>query len=157
MIDSDLAELYGVETKALKRAVRRNLSRFPDDFMFEMTVQELENWRYQFGTSNRQKMGLRIQPFVFTELGVAMLSSVLTGERAAQVNITIMRTFIRLRSFLAFESTLSEKMSELQDGTNKLFKVVFERLDTVEEQIAPRIDSNRKKIGLKALRPNLQE
>lgn len=69
MLDSDLASLYGVETKALKRAVRRNISRFPNDFMFEMTFEELENWRYQFGTSNREKMGLRVQPFVFTELG----------------------------------------------------------------------------------------
>ena len=82
MMDSDLAELYGVETKALKRAVRRNLNRFPEDFMFEMSKEELENWRYQFGTSNFVKMGLRIQPFVFTELGVAMLSSVLNSEQA---------------------------------------------------------------------------
>ena len=81
MIDSDLAELYGVETKALKRAVRRNLNRFPDDFMFEMTQDELENWRYQFGTSKREKMGIRIKQFVFTELGVAMLSSILNYSR----------------------------------------------------------------------------
>lgn len=72
MLDSDLAELYGVETKNLKKAVRRNLDRFPEDFMFELTKEELENWRFQFGTSNREKMGLRIQPFVFTESGVAM-------------------------------------------------------------------------------------
>src|SRR5690606_32968822 len=77
MMDFDLAKLYGVETKALKRAVRRNIGRFPDDFMFEMTTSELDNWRYQFGTSNSIKMGLRVQPFVFTEFGVAMLSSVL--------------------------------------------------------------------------------
>ena len=77
MLDSDLAELYEVETKILKRAVRRNIERFPDDFMFELTKEELENWRYQFGTSNKEKMGLRVQPFVFTEQGVTMLSSVL--------------------------------------------------------------------------------
>ena len=71
MLDSDLAKLYGTETKALKRAIRRNLNRFPSDFMFEMTDDELKNWRYQFGTSNSIKMGLRIKPFVFTELGVA--------------------------------------------------------------------------------------
>jgi hypothetical protein len=85
MIDSDLAELYGVETKALKRAVRRNLNRFPVDFMFEMTQEELENWRYQFGTSKREKMGIRIKPFVFTELGVAMLSSILNSDQAIAV------------------------------------------------------------------------
>jgi hypothetical protein len=70
MLDMDLAELYEVETKALKRAVRRNIQRFPSDFMFELTKQELENWRYQFGTSNKEKMGLRIPPFAFTEQGV---------------------------------------------------------------------------------------
>ena len=77
MLDSDLAELYGVETKMSKRAVKRNINRFPLDFMFELTDEELKNWRYQFGTSNKTKMGLRINPFVFTEQGLAMLSGVL--------------------------------------------------------------------------------
>jgi hypothetical protein len=84
MLDSDLAELYEVETKMLKRAVRRNIERFPDDFMFELTKVELENWRYQFGTSNKEKMGLRVQPFVFTEQGVTILSSVLRSPKAIQ-------------------------------------------------------------------------
>lgn len=135
MMDFDLAKLYGVETKALKRAVRRNIGRFPDDFMFEMTTSELDNWRYQFGTSNSIKMGLRVQPFAFTELGVAMLSSVLNSEQAITVNISIMRTFAKLRSFLVMENSLTERVNKLEKGTNKLFKAVFERLDAVEEDI----------------------
>lgn len=82
MLDMDLAELYGVETKQLKRAVRRNINRFPPDFMFELSQKELFNWRSQFGTSNREKMGLRIPPFAFTEYGIIMLASVLNSERA---------------------------------------------------------------------------
>ncbi|MBC7427131.1 MAG: ORF6N domain-containing protein, partial [Bacteriovorax sp.] len=96
MLDSDLAKLYGIETKSLKRAVKRNINRFPADFMFEMNKEELENWRCQFGTSNKEKMGLRIPPFVFTELGVAMLSSVLNSNEAIEVNISIMRIFFQL-------------------------------------------------------------
>lgn len=149
MLDSDLAELYGVDTKGLKRAVRRHLNRFPEDFMFELTKEEFENWRYQFGTSNREKMGLRVQPFVFTEGGVAMLSSVLHSDQAAQVNISIIRTFIRLRSYLAMEGSMNERLSKLEKGTNHLFKVVFERLDAVEEDAAPTLHPRRKKIGLK--------
>ena len=87
MLDRDLAELYSVETKVLKQAVRRNIDRFPADFMFEITKMELENWRSQFVTSKSDKMGLRIPPFAFTEHGVLMLSSVLKSERAIQVNI----------------------------------------------------------------------
>ena len=87
MLDRDLAELYGVDTKRLKEQVRRNIERFPEDFMFELTKEELENWRSQFATSNRDIMGLRIPPFAFTEHGVLMLSSVLKSERAIQVNI----------------------------------------------------------------------
>lgn len=86
MIDRDLAELYGVETKMLNRAVRRNIDRFPDDFMFQLNKQEMENWKCQFGTSNREKMGMRISPLVFTEPGVAMLSGVLNSKRAIQVH-----------------------------------------------------------------------
>ncbi len=90
MLDRDLAELYGIETKVLKQAVRRNIKRFPDDFMFELTKEEFENWRSQFVTSNRDKMGLRYKPMAFTEQGVAILSSVLRSERAIEVNIAIM-------------------------------------------------------------------
>ena len=87
ILDRDLAELYGVETKILKRAVRRNIDRFPNDFMFELSKNEMENWRCQFGTSNGVKMGMRYKPMVFTEQGVVMLSSVLRSKRAIHVNI----------------------------------------------------------------------
>jgi hypothetical protein len=90
-----------------------------------------------------------IYPDTGGETGVAMLSSVLTSERAAQVNIAIMRTFVKLRSFLAIENSLPEKVKKIESGTNKLFKIVFERLDTMEEYILPRIDPSRKRIGLK--------
>ncbi len=152
MLDSDLAELYRVETKALKRAVRRNIQRFPEDFMFELTKEELENWRYQFGTSNREKMGLRIPPFAFTEQGVAMLSSVLNSEHAILVNISIMRIFTKLRSFFMLEKNLNERIDKLESNTNKMFKIVFERLDSIEENITPHLPENRPKIGLKEQR-----
>ncbi len=148
MLDSDLAELYAVETKALKRAVRRNIQRFPEDFMFELTKEELENWRYQFGTSNREKMGLRIPPFAFTEQGVAMLSSVLSSEHAILVNISIMRIFTKLRSFFMLEKNLNERIDKLESNTNMMFKIVFERLDDYEEQVTPVLAPNRKKIGI---------
>lgn len=100
MLDRDLAELYGVETKVLKQSVKRNIKRFPKDFMFEMTVKELQNWRSQIVTSNSEKMGLRHSPFCFTEQGVAMLSSVLNSDKAISVNIQIMRIFTRIRQSL---------------------------------------------------------
>jgi len=147
MLDSDLAELYGVLTKNLNKAVQRNLARFPRDFMFQLTSEEAESLRFQIGTSKKSRGGRRYLPFVFTEGGVAMLSSVLTSDEAARVNISIMRTFIKLRSFLAMESSLSNRLSKLEHGTNKLFKVVFERLDAVEES-SPSLKPNRKKIGI---------
>jgi ORF6N domain len=129
--------------------VRRNLARFPDDFMFEMTKEELENWRFQFGTSNSIKMGLRVQPFVFTELGVAMLSSILNSEKAISVNISIMRIFAKLRSFLLLEKEINARMHKIETETKEVFQVVFERLDAVEKTIAPRLPPHRKKIGQK--------
>ncbi|MES2529373.1 MAG: ORF6N domain-containing protein [Bdellovibrionota bacterium] len=148
MVDSDLAELYGVLTKNLNKAVSRNSDRFPEDFMFQLTIEETESLRFQIGTSNIGRGGRRYSPHVFTEGGVAMLSSVLTSNEAAKVNISIMRTFIRLRSFLAMENSLSSRVSKLEEGTNKLFKVVFERLDAIEDE-APILKPHRKKIGLK--------
>lgn len=148
MLDSDLVKLYGIETKKLKKAVRLNLARFPVDFMFEMTKEELENWRFQFGTSNSIKMGLRVQPFVFTELGVAMLSSILNSEQAVSVNISIMRTFTKLRSFLVMENSIEERVTNLEKGTHKMFKLVFKKLDSLNDQITPKLPANRKKIGI---------
>jgi len=149
MLDSDLAELYGVETKTLNRQVHRNEIRFPADFMFRLTAEEYESLRCQIGTSNDGRGGRRYLPLVFTEGGVAMLSSILTSEQAALVNISIIRTFIKLRSFLAMENTIETRVNKLEQGTNKLFKVVFEKLDSIEELVEVQLPNRRKKIGLK--------
>jgi hypothetical protein len=117
MLDRDLAELYGVETKRLKESVKRNLFRFPEDFMFELTKEEFENWRTQFATSNSDRMGLRYAPMAFTEHGVLMLSSVLNNKQAISVNIQIMRIFTRVREMLA--DTLGIKL-EIEEIKKKL-------------------------------------
>jgi hypothetical protein len=147
MLDSDLATLYGVETKSLNRQVRRNLIRFPEDFMFQLTKEEYESLKCQIGTSKVGRGGKQKQPLVFTENGVAMLSSVLRSEHAALVNISIMRIFTKLRSFLMMEKENSKKISTLEKSTNQLFRVVFERLDNLEEKL-PSLDEKRRKIGL---------
>lgn len=152
MLDSDLAQLYGVETKVFNQAIKRNLGRFPDDFMFACNSSELEDLRSQFVTSNplsAWKYKRWTLPMVFTESGIAMLSSVLNSDRAIQVNISIIRTFVKLRSFLAMENSTSSRVDTLEKNTTKLFKIVFERMDTLEEIITPKISPNRKKIGLK--------
>lgn len=117
--------------------------------MFRLTQEEYELLRCQKGTSNEGRGGRRYLPLDFTEGGVAMLSSVLTSERAAIVNLSIIRTFIKLRSFLAMESSFNEKFDKLEQGTNELFKVVFERLDSVEDHIETKTPAKRKRIGLK--------
>tara|TARA_R110000868_G_scaffold117600_11_gene312370 strand:+ start:33146 stop:33670 length:525 start_codon:yes stop_codon:yes gene_type:complete len=149
MFDSDLARLYGLETKQLKRAVKRNMQRFPIDFMFELNNQEVTNLRCQFGTSSSDHGGNRYFPMVFTENGVAMLSSVLNSDQAVAVNISIMRIFTKLRSFLLLENKLEQRMDKLEDGTNYLFKIVFERLDDLDTSLKPVLPGNRKKIGIK--------
>jgi phage regulator Rha-like protein len=115
-----------VETKRLKEQVRRNIERFPEDFMFELTKEELNNWRSQFATSNQDIMGLRIPPFAFTEHGILMLSSVLKSERAVQVNIQIMRTFTKLRKALIDSKDLRKELGELKQITEERFQIVFE-------------------------------
>ena len=114
MIDRDLAEMYGVETGQLKRQVKRNIDRFPDDFMFEMNKEELQNWRSHSGISNEDKMGLRYAPFCFTEQGVAMLSSVLNSKTAIEVNIQIIRIFTRIREVLLTHKDVLLKMEQLE-------------------------------------------
>lgn len=118
ILDRDLAELYGVETRVLKQAVKRNTSRFPGDFMFELSKDEFDVWRSQFVTSNADKKGLRWRPFAFTEQGVAMLSSVLNSDRAIQVNIIIMRAFVKLRQLFASHKEILEKLNELERETD---------------------------------------
>ena len=132
MLDFDLAVLYGVETKALKRAVKRNLARFPGDFMFELTEEEFENLRYQSGASRWG--GRRYRPYAFTEQGVAMLSSVLGSERAVRVNIEIMRAFVRLRDMLSTHAELARKLAALERKYDSQFKMVF---DAIRELMAP--------------------
>lgn len=149
MLDSDLAKLYGVEARVLNQAVRRNLRRFPLDFMFQLTGDEFRLLKSQTVTSKQGSGGKQKQPLVFTENGVAMLSGLLSSDRAIEVNIAIMRTFTRLRSFLSMESSVKGEVAALKHDTNHLFRVVFERLDDIEEIIVPKLPDNRKKIGLR--------
>ena len=126
MLDRDLAKMYGVQTKVLNQAVKRNIERFPEDFMFQLTSEETNNWRSQFVTSNSIKMGLRRNPYAFTELGVAMLSSILSSKLAIQVNINIMRAFVAVRQIIALPPT--DKLAELQSEVAELKKYVEEIL-----------------------------
>ena len=132
MLDRDLAALYGVETKRLKEAVKRNLFRFPEDFMFELTKEKFYNWRSQIMTSNSEKMGLRYSPMVFTEHGVLMLSSVLNSKKAISVNIQIMRIFTKLRLMLTDTLSLKLEVEEIKKklhNQDKNIELVFSYLD----------------------------
>jgi len=129
MFDSHLAELYGVTTSALNQAVRRNKDRFPGDFMFQLSAAELESWKSQIVISNSSaKMGLRKPPSVFTEQGVAMLSSVLRSKRAVQVNIGIMRAFVKMRETMISHKDLSRRLFDMERKYDKQFRVVFDAL-----------------------------
>ena len=143
MLDRDLAELYRVKTGALKQAVRRNIDRFPGDFMFELTAAEFKNWRSQFVTSNSDKMGLRYKPMGFTEQGVAMLSSVLRGKTAIQVNIQIMRAFIKLRQMYISHEDLKRKIAAMEKRYDEQFQIVFEAI----KQLIVEDEKPKKKIG----------
>lgn len=123
MIDRDLAKMYDVQTRRLKEQVRRNINRFPPDFMFELTKDELENWRSQIATSNQDAMGLRHKPYAFTEKGIAMLSSVLNSEKAIQINITIMRVFDKVRKLAWYYGSFKEEIDLIKkEYGNKLDK-----------------------------------
>ncbi len=128
MLDSDLAELYGVETRILNRAVKRNISRFPDDFMFQLTIEEGQALMSQIGISNSGRGGRQKPISVFTEQGVAMLSSVLRSERAVQVNIAIMRAFVSLRGLLTQDSDLARRILTLEEKYDRQFAAVFEAI-----------------------------
>ena len=143
MLDRDLAQLYGVPTKALKQAVRRNAARFPADFMFELNPGEFAAWRSQIVTSTADRKGLRYAPMAFTEQGVAMLSSVLNSERAILVNITIMRAFVRLRTLLETHADLAHKLEALEKRYDVQFRSVF---DAIRQLMAPAA-RQRKQIG----------
>lgn len=143
MLDRDLANLYGVKTKAFNQAVKRNSARFPPDFMFQLTLEEAGMMRSQFVTASRRN--IRYRPYVFTEQGVAMLSSVLTSDRAIQVNIVIMRAFVRLREILADHKDLTEKLNALERKREKhdaQIKAIFEAIRKLIED--PGVPSKRR-------------
>jgi len=145
LLDHDLAELYGVETKQLKRAVRRHISRFPQDFMFELTKKEHDSLRYQFGTLKRGEHS-KYLPMVFTEQGVAMLSSVLNSERAIEVNIAIIRAFVHLRKMIASHDELAQKLDELErhlKDHDEQIQAIFEAI----HQLVASPETKKKKIG----------
>jgi hypothetical protein len=142
MLSHDLAALYAVETKALNRAVKRNIERFPDDFMFQLSNEEWADLKRQLGTSSWG--GSRVHPYAFTEQGVAMLSSVLTSPRAVQVNIAIMRAFVRLRELLLTNADLARKLAELERKYDTQFKAVF---DAIRQLMTPPPPPPKPEIG----------
>lgn len=153
MIDRDLADLYGVETKYLKRQVKRNMIRFPADFMFELTDQEFKEWRSQFVTSNNDRMGLRYAPYAFTEDGVAQLSTVLNSERAIKVNLQIIRMFSKLRRLTLTHKDILHKLEELERNDiehDRKIELIFEYLRQLEEYKHLEMEQkNRKRIGFR--------
>ncbi len=145
MLDSDLAELYEVATKVLVQAVKRNVKRFPSDFMFQLNNQEVAGLRSQIVTSKIGRGGRRYPPYAFTEQGVAMLSTVLNSERAIEVNIHIMRAFVKLREMIASNKDLAKKLDELEKKYDAQFKVVF---DAIRQLMTPP-EIKKKKIGFR--------
>jgi hypothetical protein len=150
ILDKDLAALYGVETRVLKQAVRRNIERFPDDFMFQISKEEFANWRSQNVMSNADKMGLRHLPFAFTEQGVAMLSSVLKSTKAIEVNISIIRAFVVLRQHLTDYKDLKEQITQLEKEMNIKFEDINQALNyLLQKDKAVVKQENRQRIGFR--------
>ncbi len=144
MIDRDLANLYQVETKVLNQAVKRNIQRFPEDFMFQLTREEFNSLRSQFVTLKRGQHS-KYLPYAFTEQGVAMLSSVLNSERAIQVNIQIMRAFIKLKEMLSTHKDLKQKIEEMEKKYDYQFKIVF---DAIKQLLEP-LTETKGKMGFR--------
>jgi hypothetical protein len=142
MFDSDLAKLYGVETRVLNQSIKRNKERFPEDFMFQINKEEFKIWKSQIVISKSKKMGLRKLPLVFTEEGVAMLSSVLKSDKAIQINIQIIRTFSKIREMVSSNKELREKIEKLErkyEGHDKKFAAVFDAMrDLFTEKAKPK-------------------
>ena len=154
IVDRDLANLYGVETRVLNQAVKRNIKRFPSDFMFQMTNEELKAWKSQIVMSEGDRMGLRKPPYVFTEQGVAMLSSVLNSDRAILVNIQIMRVFTKLRALLESHAEILRKLDSIEkkdiEQDDKIL-LIFEYLKQLELAKQEEISfKERKRIGFKS-------
>jgi len=133
MLDADLAELYDVPTKAFNQAIQRNMDRFPEDFMFQLTEEEFAGLRSQFVTSKKRRGGRRYLPYVFTEQGVAMLSGALNSHRAVQANIAIMRAFVRMRRMLVSHEELARKVAALERKYDSQFRVVFDAIRALME------------------------
>jgi hypothetical protein len=150
MVDSDLASLYEVATGALNRAVKRNIDRFPEDFCFQLTEEELEALRFQFGISNKGRGGRRYLPYVFTEQGVAMLASVLNSPRAVQVSIGIVRVFVRLRAILSTHAELGRRLDELEQKLEQHDSELHYVFDAIRELMAPEPVPPKRRIGLNA-------
>jgi hypothetical protein len=148
MLDRDLAELYGVETKVLKQAVRRNIARFPEDFMFEMDKAEFEDWRSQNVTSKEDRQGLRYTPFCFTEQGVTMLSCTLNSERAIHVNIQIIRIYTRIREMLLAHKDVFLRVEQVEKQMIKQDQKI-ELLFTYLNKFMDKEEKPRKRIGYK--------
>jgi len=142
MLDSDLATLYRVTTKRLNEQVRRNLKRFPPDFMYQLSKEEFESLKSHFATSSSWG-GRRTRPYVFTEQGIAMLSSVLNSDRAIEVNIQIMRAFVKLREMMSTHKDLARKLAELENKYDGQFQIVFEAI----RQLIEVEEKPKKKIG----------
>jgi hypothetical protein len=156
ILDSDLSRLYGVTTSNLNKAVSRNLDRFPADFMFQLADEETKSLMFQIGISSSRHGGRRHNPYVFTEQGVAMLSSVLRSRRAVQVNVAIMRAFVSLRRLLATSETLARKFAELErklEGHDKAIKSLF---DAIRELMLPPVKPKRE-IGFHAIAKDHQQ
>jgi Asp-tRNA(Asn)/Glu-tRNA(Gln) amidotransferase A subunit family amidase len=149
MLSTHLAVLYGVEVRVLVQAVKRNLERFPKDFMFQLTRMEFANLKSQFVISSWGGLR-RATPYAFTEQGVAMLSSVLKSQRAVQVNIEIMRAFVRLRRMLASHADLARRLDALEQNYDAQFKAVF---DAIRELMTPTVPRRRRAIGFQAGKP----
>lgn len=151
MLDRDLAELYDVGTKVLKQAVRRNIQRFPEDFMFEMDEKEFARWRSQFVTSNSDLMGLRYAPFCFTEQGVTMLACILKSDRAINVNIQIIRVFTKMREVMTDTLTLKLEIEEIKKKLSEHGKNIGLVFDYLDELIQKKQNPEpRKPIGYKS-------
>jgi hypothetical protein len=158
LLDMDLADLYAVETRTLKRAVRRNRSRFPPDFMFELTSEEHRILRCQIGTLRHGEHS-KYRPFAFTEQGVAMLSGILASPRAVVVNIAIMRAFVRLREMIASNRELAQRLDELESKLgihDENFKVVFNAIRQLMQKPKPEPEPPKRKIGFHVSEPMAQ-
>jgi hypothetical protein len=150
LLDFDLALLYEVETKVLNQAVKRNIKRFPDDFMFRLTIEESENMRSQIVTAYQNKRNITATPFAFTEQGIAMLSGILNSDVAINVNIAIMRTFVMIRKYALEHKEFNEKLLEMETKYDKKFSDVYDALNyLIKKEEKETIQKDRKQIGYK--------